>query len=196
MPRQRRSPVSFSRLRRSRHPLAILAVAMLVAGAMFWPRPVRAPQELAPGLYEVARAVDGDTLLLRNRTRIRLLGVDTPETKHPTRGVEFYGPEAAAFTSRLVRGRQVRLAFDRERTDRYGRFLAYVYVGDVFLNERLLREGYGRAMLRFPYSAEKKAVFRQAQAEAQATERGIWKREREPGPLLGDEQNQKQDEVR
>jgi hypothetical protein len=65
--------------------------------------------------------VDGDTLVLQNDERVRLIGVDTPETKHPTKPVEPFGPEASSFTKRAVEGKLVRLKFDREKRDRYQR---------------------------------------------------------------------------
>ena len=105
----------------------------------------RAPEDLADGVYRVERAVDGDTLLLANGARVRLQGIDTPETKHPHKLPEPFGGEAWACTAGMVEGKRVRLAFDTHRVDRYGRFLAYVYVGDVFLNERLVRRGLARA---------------------------------------------------
>jgi micrococcal nuclease len=68
----------------------------------------------------------------------------------------------------------VRLRFDRERIDPYGRFLAYVYVDDRLLNEALIREGLARASLRFNYAERFKRIFRNAEAEAQTAARGIW----------------------
>lgn len=130
--------------------------------------------DLAAGHYQVERVVDGDTLLLANRSRIRLLGVDTPETVKPDSPVEPFGPEASAFTREFIGRRQVRLEFDRERLDDHGRYLAYVWVGDEMLNEALLRAGLGRALLRHPYSERWKRAFRRAQAEAQAERRGLW----------------------
>lgn len=129
----------------------------------------------SPGPYTVQRVVDGDTLVLQGGTRVRLLGVDTPETKHPHKPVEPLGPEAAAFTRRHVEGRSVTLQFDRERRDRYRRVLAYVFVGDWFLNEELIRAGYSRAETRFPFSNRMKKRFRAAEAEARENRRGIWR---------------------
>jgi micrococcal nuclease len=128
----------------------------------------------SPGPFRVERVVDGDTLLLEGGTRVRLIGVDTPETKHPHRPVEPLGVEASAFVRRRVEGRRVTLRFDRERRDRYRRVLAYVYVGDWFLNEELIRAGYSRAVTRFPYSARMKKRFRAAEGEAREARRGIW----------------------
>ena len=84
---------------------------------------------------------------------MRLIGVDTPETVHPGRAVEFFGREASAFTKRLLEGRRVRLEYDRERTDRYERrTLAYVHLADgTFANAEIVRQGYGHAYTRFPF---------------------------------------------
>lgn len=128
----------------------------------------------------VRRAVDGDTLLLEDGQRVRLLGVDTPETKREGTPVQPWGPEAHEFTARLVEGHPVRLEFDRERTDKYGRVLAYVYRDEVLLNEELLREGLGRALLQHPYSEAMKRRFRQAEADARQHHRGIWSSETKP----------------
>lgn len=128
----------------------------------------------AGGSYRVERVVDGDTLLLADRTRVRLLGVDTPETKHPDRPVDPLGLQAAEFVRRHVEGRAVRLKFDRERRDRFGRVLAYVYADDLLLNEELIRAGYSRAETHFPYSEQMKRRFRAAEEEAREARRGGW----------------------
>ena len=133
------------------------------------------PPPLAPGPEAlVERAVDGDTLLFADHTRIRLLGVDTPETKRPDTPVEPWGPEAHEFTRQHVEGRRVRLEFDKERFDKYERVLAYVYLGDWFLNEELIRAGMGRAITNHPYSEAMKHRFRAAEREARENRRGIW----------------------
>ena len=133
------------------------------------------PVPHAPGTTAlVERAVDGDTLLLADHTRIRLLGVDTPETKRPDAPVEPWGPEAHEFTRAHVEGRMVRLEFDKERYDKYDRVLAYVYLGDWFLNEELIRAGMGRAITNHPYSEAMKRRFRAAQRQAQRERLGIW----------------------
>jgi micrococcal nuclease len=132
------------------------------------------PPVTEPGTYHVRRVVDGDTLLLDNGQRVRLLGVDTPETKRPDHPVEPLGPEASEFTRDHVEGRTVRLQFDRERRDRFNRLLAYVYVGDWFLNEELIRSGFSRAQMQYPYSSEMKRRFRAAENEARIQHRGVW----------------------
>lgn len=71
--------------------------------------------------YLVKRAIDGDTIELSTGERVRLIGVDTPETKDPRKAVQYFGKEAAAFTRRMVEGKRVRLECDWERKDKYGR---------------------------------------------------------------------------
>src|SRR5687767_4907398 len=94
----------------------------------------------------VVRVVDGDTLLLDRKERVRLIGVDTPESVDPRRPVQQFGKEAADFTRRIVQGKRVRLEFDRDREDRYGRTLAYVFLEDgTLLNAEIVRHGYGFA---------------------------------------------------
>ncbi len=69
-----------------------------------------------------------------------MIGVDTPETKHPEKPVEYFGKEASLFTQRMVEGKEVRLEYDQTRRDRYNRILAYVYLMDgTFLNAEIIR---------------------------------------------------------
>jgi micrococcal nuclease len=81
------------------------------------------------------RVVDGDTIILSNGEKVRLIGVDTPETVRPNTPVEYYGKEASAFTKKMVEGKPVRLEYDWQQRDKYGRLLAYVYLMDgTFIN--------------------------------------------------------------
>lgn len=128
------------------------------------------------GQHLVTRVVDGDTIVLGNDERVRLIGVDTPETKHPTKPVQPFGPEASEFTRRAVEGRYVTLKFDREKRDRYQRLLAYVYLKDWCLNEELIRAGLGECVTRYPYDSSMKRRFRAAESEARSARRGIWSR--------------------
>ena len=134
------------------------------------------PDALEAGTYRIQRVVDGDTLLLDNRCRVRLIGADTPETVRPNYPVEPFGPESTQFTTRFVAGGEVRLQFDGPRKDKYDRFLAHVWVGDRLLEEELLRAGLAVADTQYHYSAAMKDRFRRAEAEAQAAHRGIWSR--------------------
>jgi micrococcal nuclease len=129
----------------------------------------------------VTRVVDGDTVRVRlargrgTRT-VRYIGVDTPETVKPGEPVQCYGDQASSFNKRLVQGRRVRLEIGRERTDRYGRLLAYVYVrgrGRAFVNAELLRRGYART-LAIPPNTDRAGRFSQLERRAREQRRGLW----------------------
>jgi endonuclease YncB( thermonuclease family) len=158
----------------------ITTLIILVASAIYSANvqqiaPLEAP---APGYYRVVSVADGDTLTVAmngKEERIRMIGIDTPETHKPNSPVQCYGPEASAFTKNLLANQTVRLEADPigNNRDRYNRLLRYVYLADnTFVNERLVREGYGFAYLTFPFS--KQADFAQLQAEAQDANRGLW----------------------
>ena len=160
-----------------------LAVAMaLVVTLRAWQTLDQPPEPppLAEGSYRVRRVVDGDTLLLESGWRVRLIGVDTPETVRPNHPVEPWGKQATEFTQQFVRNGVVRLQLDRERLDRYDRLLAYVWVGQQMLNEQLLLAGLARARLEFRYSPAMKRRFARAEAEARRARRGIWSATNEP----------------
>ena len=126
----------------------------------------------------VLRVVDGDTLVVEfegSEERIRLIGVDTPETVHPNKPVEHFGKEASAFTTRLADGKTVRLEKDRDTAnrDRYGRLLRYVYLPDGrLLNAEIISQGYGFAYTRFPFT--KMEEFRALERVARESGRGLW----------------------
>jgi micrococcal nuclease len=136
--------------------------------------PPTPPEPLAPGMHRLVRVVDGDTLIFAPHVTVRLIGVDTPETVKPEHPVEPWGPEATSFTRQFLAGGTARLAFDRERVDRFGRFLAYVWVDDRMLNEELVRNGLARFEPQFQYAEPIKRRFRAAQKAAQAAGLGIW----------------------
>jgi len=132
---------------------------------------------ISSGEYEVLRVVDGDTLLLKEkRTRVRLQGIDTPETVKENTAVQQWGPEASAYTKKFVReaGNRVRLQFDGESIDQYGRSLAFVWHDGRLLNEELVRQGLARAKLAYDYSSGMKSRLRRAQENAKKARRGIW----------------------
>jgi micrococcal nuclease len=151
------------------------AIAILLALALWLVHESRHEPALPLGgeWRVVLRVVDGDTLILDGQERVRLIGVDTPESVDPRRPVEAFGKEAAAFTRRMAEGKRVRLAYDQQRTDRYGRTLAYVYLEDgTFLNAEIIRQGYGHAYTRFPFPYAEE--FLQYEREARAARRGLW----------------------
>jgi micrococcal nuclease len=126
----------------------------------------------------VGRVVDGDTVevspAVDGLTEVRLIGVDTPETKDPRTGVQPYGEEAYRFTASTLEGEEVSLEFDVERTDRYGRLLAYVWLPDGrMFNEVLLKEGFAQVAT-FPPNVKYVERFEEAQRKAREEGRGLW----------------------
>jgi micrococcal nuclease len=116
----------------------------------------------------VVRVVDGDTIevsLNGTTEKVRLIGVDTPETVHPTIGVEPYGKEASNFTKEKLTDQTVKLEFDVEERDRYGRLLAYVWLDEELFNEVLLKEGYAQ-LATYPPNVKYVERFKAAQKEA------------------------------
>ena len=125
---------------------------------------------------QVVRVVDGDTIevVLDGRTEdVRYIGVDTPETVKPGTPVECFGERAARFNESLVGGERVRLQFDRELRDRYGRLLAYVYVGKRLVNAELIRGGYARTLEIEPNTAKAERLSELELAAGQVG-RGLW----------------------
>ncbi|MEE9252135.1 MAG: thermonuclease family protein [Thermodesulfobacteriota bacterium] len=125
----------------------------------------------------VTRVVDGDTIYVGRgwrRTKVRLIGVDTPETVHPEKPIEFYGPEASAFTRLRLKGKWVHLEFEpSEEYDRYGRMLAYVFSRDgALFNAELIQEGYARIYAASPFRYKRE--FRSYEREAKEKRLGIW----------------------
>lgn len=131
------------------------------------------PKDVA-GYVRVTRVIDGDTFEIAGGEHVRLIGVNTPEIHHPTKGIEPYGKEAAAFTKKLLEGKYVRLEKDVQERDRYGRLLAYVYLVDgTFVNAELLRQGYAQVMT-VPPNVRHQEEFLRLQAEAREQKRGLW----------------------
>jgi micrococcal nuclease len=124
----------------------------------------------------VIDVVDGDTihvLINKKKETVRLVLVDTPETKHPTKPVQPYGPEASKFTDNYLAGKDVKLEQDISRRDRYGRLLMYVWLEDRLFNQILLEKGLARVAV-FPPDVKYVEPFRATQKEAQAAALGIW----------------------
>jgi len=137
------------------------------------------------------RVVDGDTFDIdipdgkHQTTRIRLWGVDTPETSKSSRGAMYFGKEASAFTRSQIEGKRVHVVLDGEQTrGKYGRLLAYVYYddGQRMLNEALIVQGYAYADRRFPHLW--RARFVGLEKDARKGRAGLWggvTREQMPG---------------
>jgi micrococcal nuclease len=125
---------------------------------------------------KVTRVIDGDTIELENGDRVRYIGVDTPETVHPSKAVQFMGKEASEFNRKLVEGKDVRLEYDVKKTDKYGRTLAYVYVGDLFVNAELVKRGYAQIMT-IPPNVMYQDLFLELQRGARKVKLGLWNEE-------------------
>ena len=174
-------------------PLAALAAASLglVVGACGrgapgpGPRPGPATATVPAGVdFTVERVVDGDTLVVSGGRTVRLIGVDTPETKDPRRPVGCFGKEASDFTASLVpRGARVRLVGDVEQRDRYDRTLAYVYrlPDGLFVNAELLRRGYAQVLTIAPNVAHAEEFVALA-GQARAAGAGLWQACAHPDP--------------
>ncbi len=129
---------------------------------------------VANPVFHVTRVIDGDTLLLSNGERVRLIGVDTPELCHPLKPVQYFAREASEFTREMVEGKKVRLEYDWQKRDKYGRLLAYVYLKNgTFLNAEIIKQGYGFAYTKYPFRYMEE--FRQYEREARENGRGLWK---------------------
>lgn len=137
--------------------------------------------------YTVKRVVDGDTLLLANGKYVRLIGVDTPEvhisdklyrdakrTHRDIETIQELGRKASDFVKSLVKpGDKIKIEYDWQKYDRYGRILGYVYLEDgTFLNAEIIKQGYGHAYTRFPFKHSDE--FRKYEREAREDNRGLW----------------------
>lgn len=134
------------------------------------------PNGVPAGAQEakVIRVVDGDTIEITGGEKVRMIGVNTPETVHPTKAVEQYGKEASAFTKSRLEGKNVWIEYGVERTDKYGRLLGYVWLADgSMFNATLLREGYAQVYT-WPPNVKYVEQFVQLQKEAREAKRGLW----------------------
>ncbi len=185
----------------------IVLLCLLIALIVGWldrtnARPPHAPQtktvsKVKPGdiekyqgkTFTVVYTVDGDTIDINipddqyDHTRIRLWGIDTPETKAPNQPVGYFGPEASEFTKQMTRGKRVKIYISEKQTrDKYDRLLAYVQFEDgSFLNELLLSDGFAYADRRFKHQYYNK--YLQLESAARRDKNGLWanvKREQFP----------------
>jgi len=124
-------------------------------------------------LFKVVKVIDGDTIKLENGEIVRYIGIDTPETVHPSKPVQCFGKEASDKNKELIEGKLVRLEKDITDRDKYGRLLRYIWVDDLFVNDYLVREGYAYVYT-YPPDVKYSEQFVQAQKEARENNRGLW----------------------
>ncbi len=165
--------------------VALLLAVLLAGCGSRSPRLSTSPAERATWpkapanavVARVDRVVDGDTFVADiggRRERVRVIGVDTPETVAPGRPVERYGKEASNFAKHMLTGVTVRLGGDVEPRDRYDRLLAYVWLPDgTFWNALLAAEGYAQ-LITVPPNVTYVELFRHLVAEARSAQRGLW----------------------
>ncbi len=121
----------------------------------------------------VVKVIDGDTIKLEDGRVIRYIGVDTPETVHPSKPIQCYGKEASNKNRELVEGKKVEIEKDVSETDKYGRLLRYIWVGDIFVNEYLVREGFAHSFT-YPPDVKYQDRFREAERKAREEGKGLW----------------------
>lgn len=125
------------------------------------------------------KAIDGDTVKLMYKGKpmtFRLLLIDTPETKHPKKGVEKYGPEASAFTKKMVENaKKIEVEFDKgQKTDKYGRGLAYIYADGKMVNQALVRQGLAKVAYVYKPNNTHEQLLRKSEAQAKKEHLNIW----------------------
>lgn len=172
-----RLPIRITR----RTPVWLVLLSLLLALGQYYgwfERPKAALVNNQPGMYHVTEVFDGDTIevdMNGNKEKVRLIGVDTPETHDPRKPVQCFGRVASDYTKQLIGTQQVRLESDAEsqNRDRYNRLLRYVYLNDGRLVQaEVIRGGYGFAYTNFPFS--KSEEFKTYEREARANNRGLW----------------------
>ena len=144
--------------------LTLTVLLLLSAGSCSVPSDVR----------QVIEVVDGDTILLEGGARVRYTGVDTPEI-YPD--IETYGIDAWHANRGLVEGKKIRLEKDVSDTDKYGKLLRYVYVGNILINAELVRLGLARAKA-YPPDLKYQEHLSRMEIEAKENHRGIWRQQK------------------
>ena len=169
--------------------VAVVIIGLLVLPAIFFFSQQKSNQGVRDysGIY-VRRTVDGDTLVLSDNERVRLIGIDTPEVHESEklyrdsrrsgqdiRTIQALGQRSWDFTESLVEGKPVRLEFDVEKRDKYGRLLAYVYLEDgQFVNAEIVRQGYA-SLMTYPPNVKYEDLFLKLFQEARENKRGLWR---------------------
>ncbi len=124
-------------------------------------------------LVTVAKVTDGDTITLEDGRKVRYIGIDTPETKHPTKDVQCFGQSASQRNTELVMDQEIWLEKDISETDRYGRLLRYVWLNGVLINQLLLAEGFAQ-MSTYPPDVKYQAAFSETEKAAREQQLGLW----------------------
>jgi micrococcal nuclease len=153
----------------------ILGLALLALVLALSPGCSREPTG-PPREAKVSRVVDGDTVVLEGGASVRFLGMDAPEMERDGRPAEYLAHQSKDFVADLIQGKTVRLEYDRERYDRYGRLLAYLFLPDgAMVNLAVVRQGLARVYSQAP-NVRYQETLNVAQQEAMAAGRGLWQK--------------------
>lgn len=168
--------------KKTKKQIVSLLIALVISGLGFLSEHNQQTRQtlgtVTPGNYVVTEFSDGDTITVSmdgQTEKIRMIGVDTPETQDPRKSVQCFGKAASAFTQNLIGNQHVRLETDPESTnrDRYNRLLRYVYLPDGRLVQaEIIKEGYGFAYTSFPFA--KSEEFKRYETEARQAGKGLW----------------------
>ena len=127
--------------------------------------------------YDVVRVVDGDTFVINyngKEEKVRLIGVDTPESVHPNKNKNTeFGNTVSRYSKKMLTGKQVAIEFDVEQRDKYGRLLAYVYLDGHMYNKMLLERGYAK-LATYPPNVKYVDDFTEIQKQARRNKVGLW----------------------
>jgi micrococcal nuclease len=135
---------------------------------------VMPPTSVAQEEVRVRWVIDGDTIILTDGRHVRYIGINTPEIEHEHQKAEPYGYQAKKYNKKLVFSKTVRLEFDKERHDHFGRLLANVFLLDgTFINQAMIAQGYAYLLPQKPNIKYAKILL-QAQQEAMSTQKGMW----------------------
>lgn len=119
---------------------------------------------------KVVRIVDGDTIEIESGEKVRFIGIDSPEISG---GIECHGKEAKEYLNNFLEGKEIKMVKDVSETDRYGRLLRFVYLGDTFVNKKIVEDGYARVST-FPPDVKFQEIFLEAQESARKAGSGLW----------------------
>ena len=177
---------------RRKNKLAYIQLIILAAASVIYVTSKALPISKSAQLqneefYSVSRVVDGDTLKLSNGESVRLIGIDTPELHYSDKllrdahksnkdlkAIQALGKKAADFTKKLCRDKKVRLVFDVQKRDKYGRLLAYVYLDDgTFVNAKIVEEGYAQVLTIMP-NVKYADHFLKLERDARTDRKGLW----------------------
>lgn len=122
---------------------------------------------------KVVRVIDGDTFEIEGSIKVRLIGIDTPEMKNKNKTIDCFASEAKKKMESLISGKEVILEKDISETDKYGRLLRYVYIGDEMINNTLVQEGFAKTST-FPPDVKFKDIFLASERQARESKSGLW----------------------